>query len=168
MALSKETLAEIGQLALRIRQLPDKEDRRAFAKLVRKVNPNIKFTDVDAEEAIDQRFQTIEEKMAKREQDAETKRVQDRLASEREALIGQYNEDQIKAIEKIMLDRGLSSYEDAAILYAHFNPPTRPDIGGRPQQSFELPSDKDWLTNPKKKAVSTAFDVIDEIKRKRA
>ena len=160
-AVTKEVLAEIGQLALKLRHNP--KTKRAFTKLVKEVAPEISFPDADiedVEERVNERFEAL-----KAEQERE--QVKQALLESRKKISDNYDEKQIKEIEDVMVAKGLSSYEDAAVLYAHQSPTVRPDPL-RPNVSLELPSDENWLKNPKKMALNTAFDVIQEFQRKRA
>lgn len=165
MALDQKTLAEIGNLALKIRHHKDPAKRRQFVALIKDVAPNLTFPDVEQEERIEKLISDDREARQKEKDDLAKSELTTRLAEGRAALASRYSEEQIKEIEQVMLKRGLDNYEDAAILYAHYNPPVRPTTS-RPQLRFELPSNKDWLSNPKKMALDTAYDVIDEIRNK--
>lgn len=165
MPLDQKTLAEIGALALKIRHHKDPAKRRQFVQLVKDVAPNLTFPDVEQEERIEKLISDDRDARQKQRDDDAKAALTRQLSEGRAALADRYNEDQIKEIEQVMLKRGLDNYEDAAILYAHYNPPVRPTTG-RPQLRFELPSNKDWLTNPRKMAMDTAYDVIDEIRGK--
>jgi hypothetical protein len=159
--LSKEVLAEIGQLALKLRHNP--KTKREFTKLVKQVAPEISFPDADVEDL-------REEFNAQREKDKEDRaneQLRQALADSRAKIAANYDENQIKEIEDVMVKKGLASYEDAAVLYAHQQPVVRPDPL-RPQVSLELPTDDNWLKNPKKMALNSAYDVIQEFQRKRA
>jgi len=164
MALSKDTLAEIGQLALKMRQHP--ETKRDFAKMAKKVVPSLNFPDVDQEDRLQAKIDQFEEKQTKREHERERDEIKTRLDTEKAELAGRFKPEEIEKIEKLMLARGIASYSDAAIIFAHENPPAPAPMGQR-QASFELPTNKDWLTNPKKMALNTAYAEIDQLMRKR-
>jgi hypothetical protein len=159
--LSKEVLAEIGQLALKLRHNP--KTKRQFTKLVKEIQPDISFPDADLEDVKEEASAKIE---AFREELAR-KALEESLAKDRAKIAERYDDKQIKEIEQVMAQKGLSSYEDAAVLYAHHQPPASPE-SVRPPTSLELPTDENWLKNPRKLARDTAFDVIQEMRRKSA
>lgn len=165
VALTKDTLAEIGQLALKMRNHP--KTRKEFARMAKEVVPTLTFPDVDQEDRVENMISDFKKEQEDNAAKAARTALETRLATEKNALAERYTPEQIAEIEKIMLDRGLASYADAAILYAHFNPPTQVNHNPRPQTSFELPTNKDWLTNPKKMALNTAYEAIDDIMRHR-
>ena len=127
--LSKETLAEIGTLALKLRHNP--KTKRSFTKLVKEVAPDISFPDADIDDLRDE----IIADRAKEKEDRENERLTARLAAERNELAHNYDEENLKKIEDVMVKKGLSSYQDAAVLYAHENPP----VPARPAPSANLP-----------------------------
>ena len=147
--LSNEVLAEIGQLALKLRHNP--KTKREFTKLVKQVAPEISFPDADIED-LREEFNSQREKDKTEREREEMKRE---LLASRAKISDNYDESQIKDIEDVMVKKGLSSYEDAAVLYAHQQPTVRPDPL-RPQVSLELPADDNWLKNPKNMARNVA------------
>ena len=121
--------ADLARLALDLSHNP--ETRREFGKLVKKAKPNTAHAQAFADVEIEDKFESFraeqEQKDIKRQQDA----IVQRMNARRQALMTggddgagpKYSEDDVKKIEALMEKKGLTDYDDAAILYAATLPP---------------------------------------------
>jgi hypothetical protein len=86
-----------------------------------------------------------------------------------------YNEDDVTKIEALMQKKGITDYDDGAILYAATLPPenTKPSQITKPSATWEFPEmerfGKDLTpAGLARTSRDMAFDVIGEFQRKRA
>jgi hypothetical protein len=124
-----DTAADLANLMAELSHNP--KTRGKVAKLVKEVLPDSPharaFADVEVEDRFE-KFQSDQEaKELKRQQDA----VLERMNAQRARLLTggedgsgrKYGEDDVKKIESLMQQKGISDYEDGAVLYAATLPP---------------------------------------------
>ncbi len=116
--------------------------KRTLAKAVKLVNPDDPLAkEADAVDPIDQRFADMEKELAaekKAREAAEAKRDQDvrfaQLAETRTRGIAhlrqveRYTDDGVKAVEKLMEEKGILDPLDAAAIYEKQHPPQMPIV----------------------------------------
>lgn len=168
MALDAQGMKDLAELTIAMAN--DPKTRERFTELAQTVRPSLTFPDIVAKKdaTAAARVAAKEELEAERAEIAKSQRIAD-LNSQRAGLItsGRFTPETITQLETFMQAKGLGNYQDAAVLYAHENPPAtpRPDIATAGQ--FEMPSLKDW-NNPRKTALAEAYKYVDESMRKRA
>jgi hypothetical protein len=110
---------------------------------------------------LDERFAEEEGKRREREAKAQRESSRQRLVES-----GRFTADTMKELDKFIEDNGYEnlSYDHAATLYAAEKPPEnqRPTIGS--SRVWEMPTDKEYLKNPKKAALNAAYKVVDELR----
>lgn len=165
--LDPEAQKQLAELTIKLAH--DPKTRKAFTKLVKEVDPSKSFPDMDAEDNRD----VIRSEFAKRDQDAESARVKQRLEAQRAGLInsGRYKEEDVQKIEKEVMEKhGISDYDVASKVYAAdtkaANP--TPEIKSRVWEMPMSTLSKDALGNMDNFARGEAYKAIDEIKNKRA
>lgn len=167
---------DLARLALDLSH--DKKTRKAFAKIVREAKPDsphaAAFADVEVEDRFEAFKNEQEQRDIKRQQDQIVARMNERraaLLNGDESTGRKYSEDDVKKIEALMEKKGLTDYDDAAILYAATLPPANTKPENQPTQhgaTWEFP---EWATfgkDPVKASRNLAHQVIDEFQRKRA
>src|SRR5260370_37545794 len=139
--LDLATAAELGDLLHELTH--DKKTRKIIAKAIKDAKPDAPhaaaFSDVDVEDRFDTFKAEQEAKELKRQQDA----VLDRMNRQRANLLTggadgigrKYAEDDVKKIEALMQQKGISDYDDGATLYAATLPPIDP----RPREDIPPP-----------------------------
>jgi hypothetical protein len=169
--------ADLARLALDLSH--DPATRKEFGKLVKKAKPNSPHANAFADVEMDDKFESWkaqqEQERIKAQQDA----VLTRMNAQRTALLTggadgsgkKYSEDDVKKIEELMQKRGITDYEDGAILYAATLPPPTPkppsDIPAH-GSTWEFP---EWATfgkDPVRASRNIANQVIGEFQRKHA
>lgn len=168
--LNPQAMKDLAELTIAMANNPATRD--TFTEMVGKVTKPGAYTfpDVEAKKGATAaaRLAAKEELEAERAERDKAQRLAD-MNAQRAKLInsGKFTDETIKSLETFMTAKGYGSYDDAAILYAHENPPAtpRPDIATAGQ--FEMPSLKDW-NNPRKTALAEAYKYVDESVRKRA
>ena len=175
-------IADLAQLARDLAHNP--ETRREFGKLVKKAKDKSPaaarhagaFSDVEIED----KFESFRAEQADRELKAQQQQIVDRMNGQRTRLLTggengggkKYSEDDIKKIEALMEKKGLTDYDDAAVLYAATLPPENtmpteiPNVQGA---TWEFPEWGKFGKDPVKASREVAAQVIQEFQqRKRA
>jgi len=154
----------------------DKAVRKDIGRLVKKAKPDsphaAAFADVDVED----KFAEFQRKQEERELKAQQDSIVARMNAQRRKLIDgddsgrKYSEDDVKKIEALMEKKGLTDYEDAAVLYAATQPPVTKPIEGPPVHgtTWEMPEFAKFGKDPVRASREVAQQVIQEFQRKRA
>lgn len=155
----------------------NKETRKGIAALIKKARPDstyaAAFADVDVEDKFENFKAEQEAKDIKRQQD----QILARMNRQRSGLLTggedgsgrKYSEEDVGKIEALMTKKGLSDYEDAAILYASTLPPDNPqpgrDVPAPHGSTWEFPEWSKFGADPVKASRDTANQVITEFMR---
>jgi len=163
--ISAEALAELGRLALQVGH--DPKTRRDFFKAVQKVAPERYAAQADM--VMQDQLDTLREELATERLQRKGDEIRVRTEAARAALLSRYSDDDVKKIEAIMSEVGISDYERGARLYASEVAPAAPaNSPPRPSPKFDFPTGFDALVkDPQGAARETAFAVIDELKKAR-
>lgn len=159
---SDETLKELGQILLRARNNP--KTSTTAAKMVRELDPSIKFPDLEVQDLREEFNAKFEEQEIEREREAALRQ----LAAQRRRVSERFNNDpkHIHAIEETMKKYGIADYEAGAKLYAADSPPpvSRPD---RPTPNWTMPNIKELMERPLQYEREEAYKAIDDINAQR-
>lgn len=154
----------------------DKKTRKKIAAAVKEIAPDsphaAAFSDVDIED----KFENFKEEQAARDLKAQQDAVLARMNRQRERLLTgddegsrKYSEDDVKNIEALMQKKGISDYDDGAILYASTLPPDNPRPGDNPPPAhgatWEFPEWAKFGHDPVAASRDTAHTVIGEFMR---
>lgn len=173
--LTPAEAAELASLMIRLGKNP--KSRKDVARIVRANadDPLVKkfvesFSDVKDEDPKDKPLtaKELDERLAEDEGKRRAAAAQREREASRQKLVesGRYTDESMKGLDKFIADNGYEnlSYAQAATLYASENPPTsgHPTIGASKQ--WEMPTGKDWVADPRKKALSEAYKFVDELR----
>jgi hypothetical protein len=135
--ISLEARDELAALAQQLAENP--ETRKEFLRMTKKVKPDIPIPELDIEEytnkavsASEKRVQDLEAKLQMRDAEAELERRRQSLL--KKGLIR--DETEIKDVEKIMLDRGITNHETAAEYHSWMKQAATPTPSGYDPESF--------------------------------
>ncbi len=176
--LDPNVAQDLAQLARDLAHNP--ETRAAFGKLVKKAKPDSPHAAAFRDIEIEDKFDSFEQRQAQKEIEQQQKQVLARMNAQRAALMTggddgagrKYSEDDVKKIEALMEKKGLTDYEDAAILYAATLPPPSPTPPSNVPvhgTTWEMPEFAKFGKDPVRASREVANDVITEfMHRKRA
>jgi hypothetical protein len=168
------TDAELADLALALAHNP--KTRKKFAGAVKEAGLPYTFNDVEAETAVAATVEsTVDEKLAKAGRESAARETAARLNTQRAKLVksdgnpaGRFTEEVVKTkLEPFMQERGITDYEDAAILFAAHNPEMNPKPEIATKGIWELPTG-DWLKDPKGTARRMAHEAVRDLVAQRA
>lgn len=148
--VENEAKALLGKL------LKDSSTRKATLKAIKKVSPETAIPELDADDALDERFAAMQAELDKERKLREDAELDKRLASERGKLRSAgYTDEGITAVEDIMQKEHIASHEAAAALFEKRNPPAQVKPSYTPPgftfTNKELPVSEDLLhSNPER------------------
>lgn len=112
-ALNDPATAELAELARSLANNP--ATRRSFLALVKKQNPNQPIPEIDMEVNLVNFAKPHLDKIAAMEQDLIKERAERSIMAKREALYKKgYSEDDVTAIERMMIEKQIGSHDTAA------------------------------------------------------
>jgi DNA-binding protein H-NS len=113
--LSQDARDELAALAQQLAESP--ETRKDFLRLTKKMKPEIPIPELDLEDTVSRATQNSEQRIQQLEAKLKQKEAMEELERRRKAIRDKglaKDEEDVKSIEKIMLDRGITSHETAA------------------------------------------------------
>lgn len=173
-------LATASDLADLLHELSQNKDTRPIvAKAIRKLKPDSPhaqaFSDVDMED----KFENFRKEQEERDLEKQKQAMLDRMNAKRAALLSggedgsgrKWSEDEVKNIEALMQKKGITDYDDGAVLYAATEPPQDPrpgiELPAVHGSTWEFPEWSKFGSDPVKASRDTAHTVITEFMRKR-
>lgn len=164
--LSPEAIANLAGLANTLASNP--ETRAGFLGLVKKADPSVSIPEVDMPLRIDAAMREANEKVEKLERALQERDARDNVMQIRNSLVtkGLASEADIPEVEKLMLEKGISSHETAAeFLQSQKRSaiPT-PSSHGYNVQTMPKIDTKDFGGNLRQWGRATAAKVIDDMK----
>jgi chromosome segregation ATPase len=164
--LSVDARDELAALAQQLAENPS--TRKEFLRMTKKVKPDLPIPELEIEDhtntavaAAEARVQSLENKL--RERDAVEELQKRRNSLKQKGLAN--SDDDIKGIEKIMLERGITNHETAAEYHEWMKQAATPTPSGyNPQviQKFDL--NKYWK-NPISAARNEAVNALQDLRR---
>ena len=113
--LSQDARDELAALAQQLAESP--ETRKDFLRLTKKMKPEIPIPELDLEDTVSRATQNSEQRIQQLEAKLKQKEAMEELERRRRAIRDKglaKDEEDVKSIEKLMLDRGITSHETAA------------------------------------------------------
>ena len=169
MSLENVSMEARDELAALAQQLADNPaTRKDFLRMTKKVKPDLPIPELDMEDYThnavnksEQRVQALEAKL--RERDAVEELQKRRQSLMKKGLIA--SEDEVKDVEKIMLERGITSHETAAEYHQWMKQAAIPTSSGynpSPVKQFDL--NKYWK-NPVNAARDEAANALRDLRK---
>jgi len=169
MSLENVSYEARDELAALAQQLADNPaTRKDFLRMTKKVKPDLPIPELDMEDYThnavnksEQRVQALEAKL--RERDAVEELQKRRQSLMKKGLIA--SEDEVKDVEKIMLERGITNHETAAEFHQWMKQAAVPTSSGynpSPVKQFDL--NKYWK-NPVNAARDEAANALRDLRK---
>ena len=157
---------ELAALAQQLAENP--ETRKEFLRMTKKVKPDLPIPELELEQTVtnamsqaDQRVQQLEAKL--RERDAMETLEKRRSALMEKGLIE--SKDDIKAVEKLMLERGITNHETAAEYHKWMKQAAVPTSSGyNPSAVKNFDLNRYWK-NPATAAREEAVKALNELRK---
>jgi len=169
MSLENVSMEARDELAALAQQLADNPaTRKDFLRMTKKVKPDLPIPELDMEDYThnavnksEQRVQALEAKL--RERDAIEELQKRRESLMKKGLIA--SEDEVKDVEKIMLERGITSHETAAEYHQWMKQAAVPTSSGyNPSAVKQFDLNKYWK-NPVNAARDEAANALKDLRK---
>jgi hypothetical protein len=169
MSLENVSYEARDELAALAQQLADNPaTRKDFLRMTKKVKPDLPIPELDMEDYTynavnksEQRVQALEAKL--RERDAVEELQKRRQSLMKKGLIA--SEDEVKDVEKIMLERGITSHETAAEYHQWMKQAAVPTSSGyNPSAVKQFDLNKYWK-NPVNAARDEAASALRDLRK---
>jgi len=169
MSLENVSLEARDELAALAQQLADNPaTRKDFLRMTKKVKPDLPIPELDMEDYThsavtksEQRVQALEAKL--RERDAIEELQKRRESLMKKGLIS--SEDEVKDVEKIMLERGITNHETAAEFHQWMKQAAVPTSSGyNPSAVKQFDLNKYWK-NPVNAARDEAANALRDLRK---
>ena len=169
MSLEDISLEQRDELALLMKNLAeDPATRKEVLRLTKKVRPNLPIPELEIEDYTESKINKAEDRVAQLEAKLREKDAIGELKSRRDSLIKKglaRNEEDIEAIEKLMLEKGMTNHETAAEYFDWMKQAAEPTPSGynpNPLKGFDL--SKFWK-DPKSAARNVAAEALGELRK---
>jgi len=169
MSLENVSLEARDELAALAQQLAENPaTRKQFLRMTKQVKPDLPIPELDMEDFThkavsqsEQRVQALEAKL--RERDAVEELQKRRQSLMKKGLIA--NEDEIKDVEKVMLERGITNHETAAEFHQWMKQAAEPTPSGyNPSAVKQFDLGKYWK-NPVNAARDEAANALRDLRK---
>jgi len=169
MSLENVSMEARDELAALAQQLADNPaTRKDFLRMTKKVKPDLPIPELDMEDYThnavnksEQRVQALEAKL--RERDAIEELQKRRNSLMKKGLIS--SEDEVKDVEKIMLERGITNHETAAEFHQWMKQAAVPTSSGyNPSAVKQFDLNKYWK-NPVNAARDEAANALRDLRK---
>jgi hypothetical protein len=166
--LSPDARDELAALAQQLAENP--ATRKEFLRMTKKVKPDLPIPELEIEESTTRAVSKAEERVQALEAKLREKEAIEELKKRREQLVKKglvKSEDDVQAVEKIMLEKGITSHETAAEYHEWMKQaavPTASTYNPSPVKGFNL--DKYWK-NPNQAARNEALNALNELRNPR-
>lgn len=156
-----KSLKDLADLTLKVAN--DKKTRKQFVKAVKEIEPDRRFPDVEMDDLREEMKAEREAEKLEREKE----KILARQTAQKEALKTRYDDKAIEEIEKIMEKKGISDYEDGAILYGATIKPAAPTYEAK-DHTWEMPKiDIKDFGSIQQRRRSSLMGAVDEVIRNR-
>ena len=166
--LSPDARDELAALAQQLAENP--ATRKEFLRMTKKVKPDLPIPELEIEESTTRAVSKAEERVQALEAKLREKEAVEELQKRRQQLVKKglvKSEDEIEAVEKLMLEKGIQNHETAAEYHEWMKQaavPTASSYNPSPVKGFDL--NKYWK-NPNQAARNEALNALNELRNPR-
>jgi len=166
--LDQKTKDELAELAMELGM--NSKTRKQFGRLLKESGSSVRLADVEAEDAATSAVnEAVTRALKDKEIEDAAAAIKTRLGTQRASLLrtdsnpdGRYDDAQMGKLEQFMQERGISDYEDGAVLYSHAHPEPHPTPEIASHGQWTLPTG-DWVKDPKGTARKMATQAVADI-----
>ena len=169
MSLENVSLEARDELAALAQQLADNPaTRKDFLRMTKKVKPDLPIPELEMEDYTQKAVSKSEERVQALEAKLREKEAIEELQKRRESLMKKgliASEDEVKDVEKIMLERGITNHETAAEFHQWMKQAAVPTSSGyNPSAVKQFDLNKYWK-NPVNAARDEAANALRDLRK---
>ena len=164
--LSLEARDELASLMQTLAESPD--TREDILRLTKKVKPGLNIPEIELKDNTNQALQQMRQENEAIRNELRTRDAQAELENRRKALVKKglvSSEDEIEAVEKVMLDKKISDHETAAEYHRFMKEAAKPTpTGYNPSAVRQFNLGKYWK-DPKGAAQQEAMNALADLRK---
>ena len=164
--LSEEARNELAALAQRLADNP--ETRKDFLRMTKKINPDLPIPELEIDDRTNSALHQMRQENEAIKAKLQAKEAQEMLEKRRQTLVKKGlvdNEDEIDAVEKLMLEKKIADHETAAQYHQWMKQAAVPTPSGyNPSAVKQFDLNKFWK-NPANAAREAAASALNEIRK---
>ena len=164
--LTPDAQAELAALARSLAENPN--TRKDFLKLTKQVRPDVPIPEIEIEERTNNVLAQAENRVKSLEDKLRQKEAREELQKRRDALMRKGlvdSEDDVKEVEKIMVEKGIANHETAAEYHSWMKQMSAPTPSQFPQPVMSKFNTKDFMKNPVGAARDAAHAALNEFRK---
>jgi septal ring factor EnvC (AmiA/AmiB activator) len=164
--LSPEAQAELASLAKTLAEDPN--TRKQFLQLTKQVRPDVPIPEIEIEERTNQVISEANKRVESLEAKLRQKEAKETLERRRSDLLKKQlveSEDDIKEVEKLMVEKGIANHETAAEYHSWMKQMSAPTPSQFPQPVMSKFNTKDFMKNPVGAARDAAHAALNEFRK---
>ena len=164
--LSPEAQQELAILAKNL--FEDPRTRKPFLHLTKQVRPDVPIPEVEIEEQTNKVLSEAKAEVQSLKDQIRQKEAREELEKRRQSLIKKGlidSEDDIKEVEKVMVEKGIANHETAAEYHAYMKQMAAPTPSQFPQPVMSTFNTKDFMKNPVGAARDAAHAALAEFRK---
>lgn len=164
--LSVEAQAELAALAKTLAE--DPKTRKQFLQLTKQVRPDVPIPEIEIEERTNQVLSEANKRVESLEAKLRQKEAKEALEKRRQELVKKQlvqSEDEIKEVEKLMVEKGIANHETAAEYHQWMKQMSAPTPSQFPQPVMSRFNTADFMKNPTGAARDAAHAALAEFRK---
>jgi hypothetical protein len=164
--LSPDAQAELAALARTLAENPT--TRKQFLQLTKQVRPDVPIPEIEIEERTNSVLAQAEDRVKSLEDKLRQKEAREELQKRRDAIVRKGlvdSEDDVKEVEKIMVEKGIANHETAAEYHSWMKQMSAPTPSQFPQPVMSKFNTKDFMKNPVGAARDAAHAALNEFRK---
>ena len=169
MSLENYTAEQLEELALLSKTLAEnKETRKDFLRLTKRVRPDLPIPELEVEDTAHKLASTYEQKLQAMEAKLAEKDAREELSKRRDALKASgksRSSEDIEAIEKVMLEKGITNHDAAADYWKWMQETATPTPSAFPKPVMQQFDVNGYMKNPVVAAREEAMKAFEELRK---
>jgi len=164
--LSVEAQAELAALAKSLAE--DPKTRKQFLQLTKQVRPDVPIPEIEIEERTNQVLEQANKRVESLEAKLRQKEAREELERRRSVLMKKNlaeSDEDIAAIEKLMVEKGIANHETAAEYHKWMQQMSAPTPSQFPQPVMSRFNTSDFMKNPVGAARDAAHAALNEFRK---
>lgn len=164
--LSLEAQAELASLAKTLAENP--ATRKQFLSLTKQVRPDVPIPEIEIEERTNTVLAESQKRVESLEAKLRAKEAKEELDRRRQTLVKKNlvtSEDDIKEVEKIMVEKGIANHETAAEYHQWMKQAAAPTPSQFPQPVMSKFNTSEFMKNPVGAARDAAHAALSELRK---
>lgn len=165
--LDPDSADAAGKATLFDELMQDPEVRESTLRALSKKHPDVYLPEIRVADKVNERVGAIEKRLNDEAEARKREELQTKLGAQKAEATKGLDDDGVKALEKLMVEKGIGNYHTARELYDFQSKVATPSVLPSRRQPSMPSALKDIQTNPQKWARNQAYEALDDLARQR-